>query len=360
LSAAAVVVVLVLFLLLRAQAPGEVTKPEHNPGIEDVAAVTKAADAEIPPPPEPTPMTPPAVDTPSLSSKVNQDLLEPVDPELRKIIEAVRKFEDSIKDLRIEYTCLRKRWPELTPEMRDLVDKWHPGWFKPETGVWTQKGDKVRLDWNFYRTSEDQPWQESIAYNGSLTFQSSSEPGQPEPDHGLICAGRWHGIRKWFNPVLTLSATGDKKLSGDLLRPETALEFGDYDINGDSCKLIKLYTTNNKGRIVRSFNVYLDPKRDYTIRKVEKYWDDFLCLEQTVEIKEFIEFEGIELPAKAVCVNYVRPRASDTSYPTCEQQLIATDVKVNQGIDDSAFDIRFKVGTIVSNDMLGQAYTITE
>jgi hypothetical protein len=46
LSAVAVVAVLVLFLLLRAHTPAEPTKPEHNPEMEDVAPVAKAADAQ--------------------------------------------------------------------------------------------------------------------------------------------------------------------------------------------------------------------------------------------------------------------------------------------------------------------------
>ncbi|MHC4154681.1 MAG: hypothetical protein ACYST6_07135 [Planctomycetota bacterium] len=356
LSAVAMVAVLVLFLLLRAHEPAEVTKPEHNPEIEDVAPVAKAADAETPPSPEPTPMTPPAVSAPSLSSTVNQDVVVPVNPTLLRIIEAVKETEDRIKDLRIEYTCTRRPCG-VQEDWTPSADEEYPGRYKLETGVWTQKGEKVRLNRTYFDpTSTTKQIYLSLAYNGADTKRLEDRP--EGPDFGLISAGRSHKFRTRFNPLLSFAATGDKKLSEELTAMDAELADGLHDVSDAACNLVRLYKKSSSGkRILRTFNVYLDPHQNYAVRKVEKYWYDFLCPERTVEVKEFTTIDGVPLASKVACVTYQRPHRSDTSYPLFEQQLDITSIQLNQGIQDSEFEIAFGKNVKVWDDVFKLRYS---
>lgn len=277
------------------------------------------------------------------------------------VITAVKNAENAIQDLKIEYTCIRRpcgsKGRKLTKDEQAKVDK-YPGWYKQETGVLQQNGSKLRLDWTYYRSSVTKPRQQSIAYDGSKTLRSESRPDSSV--QGVLSAGRSHNFRRWFNPVLTLSATGDNKLSDELGSKDADLAVEDHDVKGAACRLIKLYKENRKGNIVRSFNVYLDPDKNYAIRKVEKYWDEFLCLEQTVEVEEFTKAGGVYVPSKAVCVTYNRPRGSLTSEPVYEQELNVTGITLNKGIEVSVFELKFKAGARVWNSILEIGYTVKE
>ena len=298
---------------------------------------------------------------PSLSSTV-----KPTDSTLQEIINVVKKTEDAIKDLSIEYTCVRipygSKGRDLTPEEQAKMDK-YPGWYKPETGTWRIKGDKIMLDRTFYHSQSDaKPLRHSISYDGKNTHILTEGLDGSSP--GLISPERSHNFRTFFNPIRTLTATGDKKLSGELSSMDAELASGDYEVGGVPCKMVKLYQRhpNKKDFILRTYRLYLDPKVNYAPRKTERYWYDFECLENTVEVKEFTTVNGINVPSKAICISYNRPDVTKDSIPVSEQELNATGIKVNQdgGIADSVFDLKFAVGTKVWDERFEVNYTIKE
>ena len=277
------------------------------------------------------------------------------EPTLQSIITQISNAENSIQDLKIEYTCIRKPYGskdrDLTPDEQAKKER-YPGWYKEETGAWQQKGNKVRLDRTHYRsTSATKQIEESTVYNGTITKHSESQLG-------LINSGRWHGLRTWFNPVLTLSATGDMKLSDELANMDAEFQEGSYTIDGVSCKLVKLYKKGNGGKLLRSFNVYLDPSSNYAPRKIEKYWYNFQCLERVVEVKELTKVGSVYVASKATCVTYDRPRGSKSSNPISEQELTVANIDVNQGIADSTFELSFRPGTKIWDDVVKIKYDI--
>jgi len=276
---------------------------------------------------------------------------------LQDIISAVSTSESAIDDIKIEYTCIRKPYG-ADPNWQPSANERYPGWWKQETGTWQQKGDKIRLDRTYYKTtSATTQVEESTTYDGTGTKHSESFA---EILNGLVTAGRWHGFRKWFNPVLALSATGDTKLGSELANMNAEIQEGSYTINRVSCKLVKLYKKTPKGTILRSFNVYLDPSSNYAPIKVEEYWNNFQCLERTVEVKELTKVGDVYVPTKAICITYNRPHASQTSNAVTQQELTTTNIKVNQGISDSAFELSFAPGTKVWDDTIAIKYIVPE
>ena len=280
------------------------------------------------------------------------------EPTLQSIVTEVSNAENSIQDIKIEYTCIRKPYG-VDPNWQPSANERYPGWWKQETGVWQQKGDKIRLDRTYYKTtSATEQIEESTAYNGTNT--KYIEPVTKSLTLGKVNSGRWHGFRKWFNPVLALSATGDTKLSSELANMDAEIQEGSYTINRVSCKLVKLYKKTPKGTILRSFNVYLDPSSNYAPIKVEEYWNNFQCLERTVEVKELTKVGDVYVPTKAICITYNRPHASQTSNAVTQQELTTTNIKVNQGISDSAFELSFAPGTKVWDDTIAIKYIVPE
>lgn len=280
------------------------------------------------------------------------------EPTLQSIVTAVGNSESKIQDLKIEYTCIRKPYG-VSKDWQPTGKEKYPGWWKQETGVLQQKGNKVRLDRTYYQTtSATTQLEKTLRYNGSTT--SSSATKSHGANQGILSAGRSHGFRKWFNPILTLSATGDSKLSSELNRANTEFVAGTYDVGGVSCELVKLYNKTPKGTILRSFNVYLDPDSNYAPRKIEKYWYNFKCLERVVEVKEVTKVGDVYVPTKAVCVTYVRPHNSLSSNPVTIQELNVTNIGINDSIADTDFELSFGQGDRVWNSILELNYVLPD
>ncbi len=274
------------------------------------------------------------------------------DPTLQDIKASVANAENAIQDIKIEYTCVR------SPLGEDSAAKKleHPGHYKPETGVYIKKGSKERLERSpYYARSTTERFEQTISCDGSVTRCLLDARGRKR---ALLGGGRWHGLRKWFNPVLTFSANGDKKLSEELSTMDAQLVAGLHDVSGTSCRLVKLYKNTGGETPLRSFNVYLDPARNYALVKVEKYWYDFQCLERTVEIQEFTKIGNTYIPAKAKCVTYNRPHKSQTTIAVCEQELTVNSIKLNEGIEDSTFVLTFPYGTKIWDNTLRMSYEI--
>ncbi len=281
---------------------------------------------------------------------------------LAEIASAAESSESAIQDLKIEYTCLRipygSKGRKLTRAEKAKMDKF-PGWYKQETGVWIQKGDKIKLERTYYfSTSETIQITKTKCYDGSVT--KAREHSESRPDLGSITKGRSHSFRVWFNPLLTFSATGDKNLSQELGDIDTELVSGSHKVNGKSCQLVKVYKNKTPTSCLRSYKVYLDPKSNYAPVKVEKYWDNFRCLEHTVEATELTKVGDIYVATKARYVNYNKPAGSDKSYPVSEQELIVTKVELNEGVADSEFELKFFPGTRVWNAILELGYIVPE
>lgn len=283
-------------------------------------------------------------------------------PNLAAIASAAESSESAIQDLKIEYTCLRipygSKGRNLTRAEKAKMDK-YPGWYKQETGVWIQKGDMIKLERTYYfSTSRTDEITKTMCYDGSVT--KTREHSETRPDLGVISKGRSHSFRRWFNPLLTLSATGDKNLSVELGDIDTELVSGSHEVKGKSCQLVKVYKNKTPTSCLRSYKVYLDPKSDYAPIKIEKYWNNFRCLEQTVEVTELTEVGDVYLASKARCVRYNKPSGSDKSYPVGELELTVTNIELNEGVDDSEFELTFLPGTKVWNDILAVGYKIPE
>ncbi len=281
-------------------------------------------------------------------------------PNLAEIASAVENSESAIQDLKIEYTCLRipygSKGRKLTRAEKAKMDK-YPGWYKQETGVWIQKGDKIKLERTYnFSASENVQITKTTCYDGSVT--KVREHSESRPDLGLISKGRSHSFRRWFNPLLTFSATGDKNLSQELGDIDTELVSGSHEVKGKSCQLVKVYKNKTPTSCLRSYKVYLDPKSNCAPVKIEKYWNNFRCLEQTVEVTELTKVGDIYLATKARCVRYNKPAGSDNSYPVGEQELTVTNIELNEGVDDSEFELNFLPGTRIWNDILAVGYKI--
>lgn len=283
-------------------------------------------------------------------------------PNLVSIASSVESSESTIQDLKIEYTCLRipygSKGRDLTRAEKAKMDK-YPGWYKQETGVWIQKGDKIKLERNYYfSASETDEITKTMCYDGLVT--KAREHSETRPDLGVISKGRSHSFRRWFNPLLTFSATGDKNLSQELGDIDTELVSGSHEVKGKSCQLVKVYKNKTPTSCLRSYKVYLDPKSNYAPVKIEKYWNNFRCLEQTVEVTELTKVGNIYLATKALYVNYNKPSRSDKSYPVSEQELTVTNIELNEGVADSEFELTFYPGTRVWNDIVAVGYKIPQ
>lgn len=281
-------------------------------------------------------------------------------PALAEIASNVESSESAIQDLKIEYTCLRipygSKGRKLTRAEKAKMDKF-PGWYKQETGVWIQKGDKIKLERTYYfSTSATVQITKTTCYDGFAT--KAREHSETRPDLGVISKGRSHSFRSWFNPLLTFSATGDKNLSRELGDIDTELVSGSHEVKGKSCQLVKVYKNKTPTSCLRSYKVYLDPKSNYAPVKIEKYWNNFRCLEQTVEVTELTKVDDVYIATKARYVNYDKPAHSDKSYPVSEQELTVTNVELNEGVADSEFELDFFPGTSVWNDILAIGYKI--
>lgn len=281
-------------------------------------------------------------------------------PNLSAIASAAESSESAIQDLKIEYTCLRipydSKGRDLTRAEKAKMDKF-PGWYKQETGVWIQKGDKIKLERTYYfSASATDEITKTKCYDGSVT--KAREHSETRPDLGVITKGRSHSFRRWFNPLLTFSATGDKNLSQELGDIDTELVSGSHEVKGKSCQLVKVYKNKTPASCLRSYKVYLDPKSNYAPVKIEKYWNNFRCLEHTVEVTELTKVDDIYIATKARCVRYNKPSGSDKSYPVGEQELTVTNVEFNEGVADSEFELEFFPGTRVWNAILELGYIV--
>ncbi len=275
------------------------------------------------------------------------------DPTLANIASAVENTENAIQDLKIEYTCIRRPFG-ADENWQPSANERYPGWYKPETGVFIQKGNKIKLKRLLYpTTSATKQVEDIISYDGEITRHQVHSP-----DIGLITSGRWHGLRRWFNPILTLSASGEKKLSQEIADVETELVAGLHNVNGKSCRLLKMYRKTATDTTLCSFNVYVDPNSGYAPVKIEKYIKDFQCLEQTVEIKEFTKSGNVYIPSKAKFVAYNLPRGSKVSVPVYEQELTVTNIDINEGVEDSVFDLTFAPGTRVWNGVAKFSFVV--
>ena len=276
-------------------------------------------------------------------------------PTLQSITTAVTDAEKAIQDIRIEFSCV------ATPlgEDSDAIKAKYPGRYKPATGVYTKKGDKERLEYLTYAPSSDtDKVPRTIVHDGSNTKLLTEKPDDRKV--AKVSAGRWHALRSSFylNPVLTVSANGDKPLSAELATMDAELVDGTHDVGEISCRLVKLYKKSAKGTILRSFKVYLDPASGYAPVKVETYWYNFLCLERTIEVLETSTVNGVRVATTAKLTSYARPHKSKTSFPLYEKVLTATDVQVNQGVADSTFTLTFPPGTRVWDSTLELIYEI--
>jgi hypothetical protein len=280
------------------------------------------------------------------------------DVTLSTIITAVQTQESAIQDLKIEYTAVRK--PYGVDENWTVEQETHyPGFYMPESGVLTLKGNKIKLARTYYdTTSRVDQVTETIVYNGANT-RSLLHSGRG-PDFGVVSAGRWHGLRRWFNPLLAMSASGDMGLSAELATRDTEIG-GLVTVNNVECRLVKLYKKTPSGAVLRSYKVYLDPARNYALIKAEKYWNNFVCLENVVEVTQLTHVGNVYVPTKATCVRYNRPSGkSPTSNAVDTAELTATAATLNAGVSDSVFDLAFEPGTKVRDSVLGFSYIIDE
>ncbi len=280
---------------------------------------------------------------------------------LKSIVSKIDAAEKGINNLTIEYSCVRTpcKGPRgLTPEVTQTVVK-YPGFFFTETGVYVQKGNHVRLD-RTYRdaVSTDQQITETIAFNGQSTRTLQDTPRAKVAKQGVVSAGRWHGLRNFFNPVLMLSATGDQKLHKELSSMGAELVPELEAVDGVPCQVVKLYKKAPSGAVLRSFKVYLDPAQDYAMVKAEKYWFNFQCLERAVQIREFTQAGNSRIPSKASCITYIRDSKSKTSYPAYEQVLTATVVDKDKKVDDAAFNLNYTKGVRVWDDIVKMGYMV--
>jgi hypothetical protein len=273
--------------------------------------------------------------------------------DLAGIVTAVQASESRIQDMSIEYTCIRKPFGRS-----DVPNDGYPGWWKQQSGTLTVKGDKVKLERSYFDSVTAKPLKQVLAYGGALTLNSCTTADSN--DIGCCAEGRTHNFSSWFNPILALSVTGGKSFSAELLQMDAVLKPETANVNGVTCQVIELYRKTAKGTNLRSFKVYVDPSKDWAIRKVEKYWNNFKCLEKVMEIKEYTTTGGVLIPSKATYIEYERPHGKKTSTPVVEQELQVTNIKLNQQVPDSAFAVVFSPGTKVWNDILRMSYVIPD
>jgi hypothetical protein len=248
----------------------------------------------------------------------------------------------------------------LTPEEQAKMDR-APGRYKPETGTWTIKGNKISLDRMVYQPRSDtKQLRRSISYDGKNTriLMESSDGSLP----GLVIPGRSHRFRTFFNPVLTLTAVGDKKLSAELGSYESELDKEFHMVGDVRCNLVRLYKKNNKGNIAESYKLYLDPERNYALVRTEKYYKNFMCLSSVNEVKKFTTINDILIPAEASCVTYNITETGKDSAPVSERTLLVTNTKLNQpgGIDDTDYDLKFPEGTKVWDERFKVRYKMKQ
>lgn len=289
---------------------------------------------------------------------------QPLSPELEKIAATIEQAEDRIEDLHLEYTCTRQpagsEGRELTEAEQEEMGR-YPGWYKPEIGVYQIKGGMIRIDRTRYETtSTDETIDETIVLDQYGTKVITEVPDSRTPHQAMVIPNRWHGLRNFFNPVLTSTSTGDFKLSEEIRGMDAELLPDQAVVNGVNCQVIKLTKRADSGAALRTFKVYLDPARDYSMVKSEKYWYDLQCLERVVEIKDYQEIDGVYIPTHAVNTNYNRPRNSKTSYPSNEQVLTVQQTNLNHGMANTNFAVDFAEGTKVQDGLLHMSYTIPD
>ncbi len=277
------------------------------------------------------------------------------DTSLSDIAAAVRGRESALQNVTIQYVCTNSgKYGSSCLDDRESF----PGMYMPESGVLTLNNGKMKLERTYYeRGSVTKTIKQTIAFDGTKTVRLTEDAPH---GHGLVGTGRWYGgFGLSFNPLVTLSATGEQALSDELsaMNPEPA---GEELVNGVPCKVFKLYLhRDNDGAINRTFKLYVDPGHNGALVKVEKYYDNFACLRKTMEVKELVQVSGVYLASKAVLTDYNRPDAiAPVSYPTWETEMVVTGVTFNQAVAESAFRVAFPAGALVNDGILNKLYTV--
>jgi outer membrane lipoprotein-sorting protein len=267
-------------------------------------------------------------------------------PTIEEIATAVKNAEDSVQDLTIEYTAVRRPYGskgrDLTAAEQKRVNK-YPGKYKASTGVFKIKGDKIRLDRTLYRsTSTTKTITDTIAYDGQTTVSQSTRI-----DNGLVTAGLWHGFRAFINPWRALTVRGVMKLSEELKNMGANILPDLEEVNGTSCRVVKLYRKVG-ATVRRSYKAYLDPARNYAVVRVEEYWYDFEELSSVMQVNSFTRVNSLYIPEKALVVRYHKSNGK----PHLEYEMEVTNISSNQNVSDSVFSPNFPVGTRVWHEAL--------
>ncbi len=278
------------------------------------------------------------------------------DASLSDIVSAVRGRENALQNARIQYVCTNTGKYGNTSCLDDRESL--PGMYMPESGVLTLNNGKMKLERTYYESaSVTKTIKETVAFDGTKTALLTEDAPS---GHGLVASGRWYwGFGQEFNPLVTLSATGEQALS-DELSAMNAEPAGEEMVNGVPCKVFKLSLhRDNDGVIYRTVKLYIDAGHNGALVKVETYYENFACLRKTMEVKELIQVNGVYLASKAVLTDYDRSEyMAPVSYPSREKEMVVTGVTFNQAADESAFRIAFPAGALVNDDVLKKLYTV--
>jgi len=268
-------------------------------------------------------------------------------PTIEQIVAAVKNAENSVQDLTVEYTATMRPYGskgrDLTTDEQKVVDKF-PGRYKTQSGVFTIKGDKMRLEYLAYPgESTEKQYSNVLTYDGQTTINQNGRYNT-----GLVTAGLSHHFRLAVNPWRAVTVGGDMKLSKELekMNPEVISEL--EEVNGTPCQVVKLYK-KNAGRVMRSYKVYLDPSSNYAVKKIEKFWYSFKRPETVMEVNEFSKVSSnVYFPSKVLLVYHDQ----SSSKPTHECEIDITKISVDKNVSDSVFTQSFWPGARVWDDIL--------
>jgi hypothetical protein len=276
---------------------------------------------------------------------------------LDQIVKAVRQNETQLKDCQISYTTTCKPYNADSRQLTKAeVDKMarYPGHYLPEEGVLKIKGEQIKLVcYPYMATSKVKKGEHILAYDGDIVRGETKEDKT-----GVVAKGRTHMFRFSFNPLLVYSATGDMSLSEELQTMKAELVAGLIDVDKTPCQVVKLYKMADNNFIVRSFKVYLDPARNFSLLKVEKFWFDFQCLERTMTVTGFTAGDGVYTPVKASQVRYARSYKTKTSQPVTERQLTVQATNSKAINSDDEFVLTYAPETTVWDDIIKESFKV--
>lgn len=221
-------------------------------------------------------------------------------------------------------------------------------WFK---GTWVKKGFKEYLE-------QEQTLEPGItnfaiyAYDGEKTTGWALDPAHPDdPGTGRIIKGKLHpAFEANFAPArLAFEVDGTEVSWVQALRNGTCQIIGKEVIGGYLCHVLEGKITPED---FRHYKVWIDTERGFMPLKIEiniKGGDEIVAIYDSVVLQKYLE--NIWLPIEA---------AHHGRTPGYVEKMTTQEIKINQGISDDFFVLKWKNGTGVWDEIIGTPFRIGE